>query len=75
MKPTSQQHNAFLSGEEIPGVSLRLNDIVRVIGGQYVGREGAVISVELLGSDPTYRVELASGEDALIPESFLEVDE
>lgn len=75
MKPTFQQHNAFLSGEELPGVSLRLNDPVRVVGGEYSGRGGAVISVEVLGSDPTYLVELDSGEDALIPQSLLIVAE
>jgi len=75
MRPTSQQHNAFLSGEELPGISLRLNDPVRVVGGQYSGKEGAVISVEMLGSDPTYLVEFNSGEEALIPQSFLAVME
>lgn len=75
MRPTSQQQNAFLSGDELPGVSLRLNDAVRVVGGKYSGKEGAVVSLEGLGADPTYLVELDSGEDALIPQSFLKVVE
>lgn len=72
MKPTFDQHNDFLARKPIHGVALQHNDYVKVIGGQHASDSGSIVSVESLGRDPVYLVELESGEDQLIQQSCLE---
>ena len=72
MQPTQDQHISFLSHEPLPGLVLEHNDSVRVVKGEHEGDSGSLISVEELGTDPVYLVELASNQDALIPQSFLQ---
>ena len=72
MKPTSTQHNDFLVRRPLPGVALQHNDYVKVVSGAHVGDAGSVVSVEELGSDPEFVVELESGKDARIRQSNLE---
>jgi ribosomal protein S4E len=72
MKPTLVQHNDFLARKALPGVLLQHNDYVKVISGTHVGNAGSIVSVEELGSDPEFVVELESGEDARIRQSNLE---
>ncbi len=71
MKATLQQSNAFLSHEPIPGVVFEHNDYVRVIAGEHVGDSGSLISLEELGEDPVYLVELETNQDALVAQSCL----
>ena len=44
---------------------------VSVIEGSHLGAAGFIISVEDLGTDPLYLVELETGEEALISQSSL----
>ena len=71
MKPSHAQHNDFLSHKPVPGVVLGHNDSVDIIGGEHAGDSGAVISVEEIGDDPLYLIELGSGKDAIVRQSLL----
>ena len=71
MRPTSQQRSAFLAHEPLPGVVLAHNDFVRVSAGEHAGESGSIVSVEELGEDPVYLIELESGQDALVAQSWL----
>jgi len=75
MKPTSQQSSAFFAHESLPGVLFEHNDAVLVVSGEHAGQTGALISIEELGQDPVYLVELSSGTDAYIAQSQLKVHE
>lgn len=61
----------WYSGRPIVGVRFSANDPVEVCEGVHVGAEGAVISLEGLTPEPEYVVELGSGDDVLLPQSFL----
>lgn len=71
MKPTHDQQNEFLDHRPLPGVSFEHNDAVVVVAGEHSGDSGAIISVEELGDDPVYLVELGSGQDAIVSQSLL----
>jgi hypothetical protein len=71
MKSTIQQHNDFLAHRALPGVKFEHNSSVDVIAGDHAGEVASIISVEELGDDPLYLVELGSGEDAHISQSSL----
>jgi len=71
MKPTHQQRNDFLARLPLPGVRFEHNTYVNVVAGTWQGDAGSIISVEELGDDPLYLVELESGKDALISQSSL----
>jgi len=75
MKPTHQQHNDYLAHEPLPGVSFAQNSYVAIVAGEHAGKSGSLISVETLGNDPVYLVELESGKDVLVPQSCLRVHE
>ena len=75
MRPTLKQSNAFLDHEPVSGVAFEHNAYVRVIGGEHTGGSGSLVSVDELGDDPVYLVELESNMDALIPQSCLRVVE
>ena len=72
MKPTSTQHNAFLAQELLPGVTFKHNEFVRVSSGANAGSAGSLVSVEELGDDPVFLLELESGVDILVKQSQLE---
>lgn len=72
MKPTHEQCNDFFARRPVPGVVLQHNDYVKVVSGSCAPSAGSLISVEELGEDPLYLVELESGEDKLIRQSNLE---
>jgi ribosomal protein L24 len=72
MKPTLTQHNDFLAHRALPGVGFEHNDYVKVVSGEHRGDVGSIVSVEELGSDPLYIVELESVQDASIRQSELE---
>jgi hypothetical protein len=71
MKITLEQRGDFLALRPLPGVALLHNDLVSVLRGEHAGNAGSVISVEELGKDPMYLIELESGIDALLPQSSL----
>jgi SAM-dependent methyltransferase len=71
VKPSLEQCNAFLAGERLPEVNFRHNDYVRVVTGPHAGVFGSLISVEQLGSDPVFVVELEVGGDAQVSQSAL----
>lgn len=75
MKPSHDQHNDFLAHKPIPGVSFEHNDAVEIIGGEHAGGSGSIVSVEEIGDDPIYLVELGSGQDAVISQSLLRLVE
>jgi transcription elongation factor len=75
MKPSMQQANAFLSGELLEGVRFRHNDYVRVINSPNSGDAGSLISIEELGTDPLFLIELQSRQDAKTRQSALELAE
>lgn len=62
----------FSDTTPLPGVVLQHNDYVKVVSGAHVGDAGSIVSVEEIGSDPEFVVELESGEDAGIHQSNLE---
>ena len=72
MRPTHEQSVAFLSRTLLPNVTFLHNDYVRVVKGEYEGDSGSLVSIEELGSDPIYLVELESNQDALVPQSHLQ---
>jgi ribosomal protein S4E len=75
MKPSHDQHNDFLAHRPLPGVAFEHNDTVAVMGGAHAGDSGSIVSVEELGQDPIYLVELSSGQDAVISQSLLRLVE
>jgi|RhisoiCoNPM_1038542.scaffolds.fasta_scaffold07131_2 hypothetical protein len=75
MKPSQDQHNDFFAHRPLPGVALEHNDSVEVIAGEHAGEGGSIVSVEQLGTDPAYLIELGSGKDAVIFQSQLRLVE
>ena len=75
MRPTHKQSNDFLAHEPLPDVAFEHNAYVRVVSGEHAGDFGSLISVDQLGPDPVYLVELDSNKDALIPQSCLRLVE
>ena len=73
MKPSSNQHNDWFARISIPGVLFEHNDSVSVVDGEYTGENGSLISVEELGQDPVYLVELGSGKDVQVFQSQLKL--
>lgn len=71
MKPISNQQNDFLAHKPLPGVSLEHNEHIHVISGVHTGDAGNIVSVEELGHDPLYLVELEQGNDQLLRQSLL----
>jgi hypothetical protein len=72
MKPTMPQCNAFLANEPLPGVTFKHHEFVKVASGENVGSAGSLISVEDLGVDPVFVLELESGIDVLVRQSQIE---
>ena len=75
MKPSHDQHNDFLAHRPLPGVAFEHNDAVEIIDGEHIGGSGSIVSVDELGENPVYLVELGSGQDAVINQSFLRLIE
>lgn len=71
MQPTPSQHNDYLAHRPLPGVAFTHNSYVEVAWGEFAGLRGSTISVEVLGEDPVYLVELEAGRDALLSQSAL----
>ena len=71
MKLNHSQHNDFLAHRPLAGVRFEHNTYVQVVGGDHLGDAGSVVSVEQLGDDPVYLVELESNQESLIPQSHL----
>ena len=72
MKASIEQINKWLAGEVVENSMFKLNDDVKIISGNKYGAVGSVISLETVGTDPTYLIELVSGEDANVKQSEIE---
>ena len=66
------QRNDFLAHRPVPGVTFEHDDYVRVVAGEHQGKSGNVISVEELGADPLYLLELEGGSDVQVRQSHIE---
>jgi ribosomal protein S4E len=75
MKPSHDQHNDFFAHRPIAGVAFEHNDAVMVVGGDHAGDSGSIVSIEELGEDPIYLIELGSGDDVFIKQSLLRLVE
>lgn len=73
MKPTHEQHEDFLAHRPVHGVTFEHNDAVDIVFGDHSGEAGSIISVEELGEDPLYLIELSSGHDVTIRQSHLQL--
>lgn len=69
---TSEMDKLWYSFKLIPGIKFMLNDSVEITKGNYSGQRGAVISLESIYPEPMYLVELSSGEQVNLMESFLQ---
>ena len=72
MRPTLVQHNDFLAHRPVEGVTFEHNDFVRICCGEHSGAKGSLVSVEELGNDPLYTLELESGFDIHVRQSQIE---
>jgi hypothetical protein len=72
MKPTQQQQDDFLAHRALPGVTFGHDDLVLITTGEQAGNVGSIVSVEQLGDDPVYRVEIDSGFEVPVAQSCLE---
>jgi ribosomal protein L24 len=72
MKPTFAQHNDFLAHKRIDCAVFEHNDYVHVVAGEHRGKKGSIVSIEDLGENPIYLVELESGSDVHVPQSHIE---
>ena len=48
------------------------NDPVRIVAGEHKGKNGSLVSVEELGEDPLFVLELESGFDIRVRQSNIE---
>lgn len=65
----------FYAGRRSSEVPLCVNDSVRIVHGPLSGTAAAVISIESVGVDPEFLVELGgSGGDVVLPLSALALD-
>lgn len=69
MRPTHKQRNDFLAHKSIEGVSFEHNDYVLIVAGEHKGANGSLVSIEDLGADPLYLLELESGFDVHVHQS------
>lgn len=72
MKPTIDDHNDFLAHKPIEGVSYEHNDYVQIVSGEHQENKGSLVSVEELGEDPIFVLELESGVDVRVRQSQIE---
>ncbi len=72
MKPTHAQLEDFLANRPVPGIGLAFHDYVNVIEGEKSGDSGKIVGLEDLGPDPSYVVELDSGETLTVTHSHLQ---
>jgi hypothetical protein len=62
---------AFLNRESIVGVEYQHNDYVRVIDGPYCGKNGSLVSLLAVETEPMFLVELDEGGDIELRQSQL----
>ena len=65
-------HNDFLAHKSIEGVHFEHNDYVRIIAGEHRGKNGSLVSIEELGNDPLFLLELESGFDVYVRQSQID---
>ncbi len=74
MKPTHIQRNDFFALRPVFGLTFALKDYVNVISGEFSGTSGTLVSIEEMGTDPVYLVQLDSGIQASLPASLLQAE-
>lgn len=62
---------AFLNRESVVGVEYQHNDYVCVIDGPYHGKNGSLVSLLAIETEPTFLVELEEGGDIELRQSQL----
>lgn len=62
---------AFLNRERITGVEYQHNDYVRVIDGPHQGKNGSLVSLLTIETEPRFLVELEEGGDIELRQSQL----
>lgn len=72
MKPTIDQHNDFLAHKPIERVRFEHNDSVRIVAGEHEGKNGTLVSIEELGEDPLFVLELEAGFDTRVRQSQIQ---
>jgi len=72
MKPTMDHHNGVLAHKPIEGLRFEHNDYVQIVAGEHNGKNGSLVSVEELGEDPLFVLEMESDFDIRVRQSQLE---
>ena len=62
----------FHLGRRSTNLKFRENDTVRVLVGDYEGRTGPVVALDLTHGEPWYLVDFGDGTDELVAESELD---
>lgn len=64
-------NQAFLNRESVAGVEYQHNDYVRVIDGVHKGKNGSLVSLLAIETEPTFLLELEQGGDIKVRQSQL----
>jgi len=72
MKATFEEINEWLAGKKVGNSKSKLNEFVAIVSGEHAGKNGSVISLETKGENPSYIVELESGNDVYVKQSEIE---
>ncbi len=62
---------AFFDHTQIPGVVFECNDYVHIVGGPYSGKSGSLVTVIALEPEPEFILELESGFDIEVRQSYI----
>ena len=66
---TAELNEAFLANRHVPGTRFTHNDYVSVHSGLHAGSSGSLVSLISLTPEPTFIIELESGQDAEVLQS------
>ena len=72
MKANLEDINSWMAGKQVGNSKYRLNENIKIISGEHIRKEGSVISLESVGENPSYIVELQSGDDVLVNQTDIE---
>jgi hypothetical protein len=72
---TPELNQAFLAGDYINGVRFKHNDYVLVWSGSHIGTAGSLVSLLSLEPEPTFIIELESGQDAEVIQADIQLAE
>jgi len=72
MKATIKEINNWLAGDKVGNSKFNLNESVAIVSGEHEGKTGSVISLETKEENPSYIVELDTGQDIYVKQSEIE---